>query len=106
MVGPGHVRAHWPTCAWVNVTRAAANQVTIVAAGGAEAIIQGMQGHVGVAGVQEHGARALVKLTANNGALVHRVCCRCVVCVVRCMAGWWWWVCILFVWHHLPAAHV
>ena len=48
-----------------------ANQVTIAAAGGVEAVVQGMQAHVGVAAVQETGAGALSNLAAN-GALVHR----------------------------------
>ena len=61
---------HSLTCPWVGVTCAAANQVAIAAAGGVEVIVQGMQAHVGVAGVQEHGPRALSML-ASNGALFH-----------------------------------
>ena len=43
--------------------------MTIVAAGGVEAIVQGTQAHVGVAGVQEHRAGALRSL-ATNGTLL------------------------------------
>ena len=50
---------------------AAANQATIVAAGGVEAIVQGMQAHVGVATVQESGAAALWNLAANGPLLHH-----------------------------------
>ena len=48
-----------------------ANQVAIAAAGGMEAVVQGMQAHVGVAAVQESGAGALRNL-AVNGAFVRR----------------------------------
>ena len=44
------------------------NRATIVAAGGVEAIVQGMRAHVGVAEVQRHGAGALWSL-ATNGEL-------------------------------------
>ena len=54
------------------------NEVTIAAAGGVEAIIQGMQAHVGVAGVQENGAGALKNLAAN-GVLLHHLWWPCVV---------------------------
>ena len=64
-------------CPLVGVACAAANQVIIAAAGGVEAIVQGMQAHVGVAMVQEHGAAALRNLAANNGALAHRVLSLC-----------------------------
>ena len=47
------------------------NQVTIAEAGGVEAVVQGMQAHVGVAAVQERGAGALMNL-ALDGALVRR----------------------------------
>ena len=60
------------TCPWVGVACAADNQVTIAAAGGVEAIVQGMRAHVGVAAVQEHGAAALRNL-AVDGALWHRL---------------------------------
>ena len=48
------------------------NHTTIAAAGGVEAVVQGMRAHVGVAAVQGQGAGALGNLAANNGALVHR----------------------------------
>ena len=61
---------------------AVANRVTIVAAGGVEAVVQGMKAHVGVAAVQEPGVWALHNL-AINGALMVR-------------GGWWQlalWLC-------------
>ena len=93
--------AHWPTCLWVGATCAAANRVTIATAGGVDAIIQGMQAHVGVAAVQEDGAGALTHL-AKNGALSHRLCCRCVVHAWLRLVG----VRCLFASHHLPRASV
>ena len=63
-------------CPLVGVACAAANRVTIVAAGGVEAIVQGMQAHVGVAAVQEEGVGALHNLAAY-GTLRHHW--RCVV---------------------------
>ena len=78
-LGPGHVRA-LTACPLVGVACAAANQLTIEAAGGVEAIVQGMQAHLGVAGVQDHGAAALWNLAANNRAFLHRLWWRCVVC--------------------------
>ena len=65
------MRGHCMTCAWVGVACAAANQATIAAAGGVEAIVQGMQAHVGVAGIQDAGADALGNLAANNGSSFH-----------------------------------
>jgi len=67
-------------CAWVGVACTAANRVTIAAAGGVEAVVQGMQGHLGVAGVQDLGVAALWNLAVNNGAFRHRLWCSCVVC--------------------------
>ena len=55
----------------VCVACADADEGTIVAAGGVEAIVQGMRAHVGVAGVQQSGAGALWNL-AGDGALAHR----------------------------------
>ena len=78
----------------MGVPFAAANGVTIAAAGGVEAIVQGMQAHVDLATVQEHGAAALWNVAANNGAELHRLWRRCVVCGVQCMAGWLWWACV------------
>ena len=82
---------HCLTCAWVCVACAAANRVSIAAVGGVEAIVEGMQAHVGVAAVQEHGARALLNLTASNGALLERLWW-------RCMCGEWWCVALWTVW--------
>ena len=65
MLGPGHV-GYCLTCPWVGVTCAAANQVTIAAAGGVEAIVQGMHAHVGVAAVQKNCAGALRRLAVNG----------------------------------------
>ena len=65
-------------CAWIGVVCADASKVSAAAAGGVETIVQGMQAHVGVAGVQEHGAGALSTLAAN-GVLLHRLRWRCVV---------------------------
>ena len=64
---PGHGDL---ACAWVVVVCADANKVSIAAAGGVGAIVQSMQAHVGVAGVQEHGVGALANL-AWNGTLWH-----------------------------------
>ena len=61
------------------VACAADNKVTIAAAGGAEAIIQGMHAHVSVAAVQKGGAGALGNLAAN-GVLLHHLWWRCVAC--------------------------
>ena len=66
------------TWTWVGVAGAAANRATIAAAGGVEAIVQGMQAHVGVAAVQEDGTGALGSL-ASNGALLHHLWWHCVV---------------------------
>ena len=59
--------------------------MTIAAAGGVEAIIQGMQAHVGVAAIQENGTAALISLAAN-GTLWHHLWWRCVVCAARRVA--------------------
>jgi len=95
----------WPclTCLWVGVACAGANHVPIAAAGGVEAIVQGMQAHVGVAGIQEQGVGALANLAAN-GTLLHHLPWRCAergawLSAAGECAG-------LFVLHHLPAAHV
>jgi len=94
---------HSLTCPWVGVGCAADNRVTIAAAGGVEAIVQGMQPHAGVAGVQLHGVRALRNL-AMNGASWRLLWWRCVV------RGAWLAAAggcaCLFVSHHLPAAQV
>ena len=63
---------HWLTCVWAGVACAAANRVTIAAGGGVEVVIQGMQAHRGVAGVQGQGVGAL-SILACNGALCHRL---------------------------------
>jgi len=73
---------HCLTCAWVCVACAAANRVSIAAVGGVDAIVQGMQAHVGVAAVQEKGAGALSNLSVN-GTLWHHLWWRCVVCGAR-----------------------
>ena len=58
-----------PTCVvvriWVYGVQSDANKDTIAAAGGVEAIVQGMTAHVGVAQVQEWGAGALWALGSN-----------------------------------------
>ena len=62
---------------------AVANRVTIAAAGGVEAVVQGMKAHVGAAAMQKHGAAALQSLACINGALLVR-------------GGWWQlalWLC-------------
>ena len=79
VVGHGHL---W----WVGVALAADNQATIVAAGGVEAIVQGMQAHLGVAVVQEDGIGALGSLAAN-GALLHHLWWRYVVRGAWCAAA-------------------
>ena len=64
LLGPGHVAAL--TCARVGAACTVANKISIAAAGGVAAIIQGMQAHVGVVGVQEHGTGALTSLAVNG----------------------------------------
>ena len=94
---------HWLKYPWVGVAWAAANRVPIAAAGGVEAIIQGMHAHVGVAAIQENGAAALWSLTAD-GALWHHCWWRCVVRgACRAAAGGCAYLLVL---HNLPAAHV
>ena len=60
----------------VHVTHTDAHKAAIAAAGGVEAIVQGMEAHVGVAGVQEWGAGALWNLAAGNGAFGIADSCR------------------------------
>jgi len=90
-------------CARVGVVCADANKASVAAAGGVEAIVQGMQAHVGVAGVQERGAGALRNLAAN-GTLLADLWWRCVVrgAWVAAAGG----CAYLLVLHNLPAAHV
>ena len=55
--------------------------MAIATAGGVEAIMQGMKAHVGMAGVQEQGAAALMDLAADGAwgascvGIVHAYTC-------------------------------
>ena len=75
----------------MGVPVAAANRVTIAAAGGVEAIVQGMQAHVGVAGVQDNGAAALWFLAAS-GTLWHYFVVA--LCSAWCTTGCRWRACV------------
>ena len=99
---PVITRGRWPA-AWVCVACADANKVAIAAAGGVEAVVQGMQAHVGVVAVQENGAGALRSLAAN-GTWLHHLSWRCVVrgALLAAAGG----CACLFVSHQLPAAHI
>ena len=70
-----------------------ANKGSTVAAGGVEAIVQGMKAHVGVAAVQEHGAWALWNLAINGAVSLSDVVpmrMRRVLCVCVCVVGGVW----------------